>query len=94
MKQNSETLILGWGPRVIEILRELVEANESENDPVVTIVAEEEKEEMDEYLRTNFNDRRNTRIVTRSGSSASLIVLERVNAGGAKSATTSGGSWR
>ncbi len=84
--ESGHTIILGWGPRVIEILRELVEANESEDDPVVTILAEEEKEEMDEYLRTNFRDRRNTRIVTRSGSTASLNMLERVMAKDAKSA--------
>ncbi|MCA9069337.1 MAG: hypothetical protein KDA84_10460, partial [Planctomycetaceae bacterium] len=32
--ESGHTLILGWGPRVVEILRELVEANESEDDPV------------------------------------------------------------
>ncbi len=84
--ESGHTLILGWGPRVVEILRELVEANESEPDPVVTILAEEEKEEMDEYLNTNFHDRRNTRIVTRSGSTASLEGLERLNASEARSA--------
>jgi hypothetical protein len=84
--ETDHTLILGWGPRVIEILRELVEANESEADPVVTILADEEKEEMDEYLSTTFRDRRNTRVVTRSGSTASLDALERVSAAHAKSA--------
>lgn len=84
--ESGHTLILGWGPRVVEILRELVEANESEDDPVVTIISEVDKEEMDEYLMTNFRDRRNTRIVTRNGATASLTVLERVNAAEAKSA--------
>ena len=73
-------------PRVIEILRELVEANESENDPVVVILADKDKEEMDEYLRTVFTDRRNTRIVTRSGAPASVQSLNRVSASEAKSA--------
>ncbi len=84
--ESGHTLILGWSPRVIEILRELVEANESEKKPVVTILSDEEKESMDEYLRTNFQDRRNTRIVTRSGPTASLIGLERLNVAEAKSA--------
>ena len=65
--ETGHTLILGWGPRVIEILRELVEANESEDDPVTVILSETDKESMDEFLRTNFTDRRNTRVVTRSG---------------------------
>ncbi|PHS01299.1 MAG: hypothetical protein COA78_22875 [Blastopirellula sp.] len=84
--ESGHTLILGWGPRIVEILRELVEANESEKDPVVVILAAEDKEEMDEYLSINFLDRRNTRIVTRSGSTTSLEALERLNAADAKSA--------
>ena len=84
--ESDHTLIIGWSPRVAEILRELVEANESEDDPVAVILAEEEKEEMDEHLRTVWTDRRNTRLVTRSGSTASLLSLGKVNAEGAKSA--------
>jgi Castor and Pollux, part of voltage-gated ion channel/Calcium-activated potassium channel slowpoke-like RCK domain len=84
--ETGHTLILGWGPRVIEILRELVEANESERDPVVVILSEEAKESMDEYLRSNCTDRRNTRIVTRSGPTGSVQSLRRVSASEAKSA--------
>ncbi len=84
--ETGHTLILGWGPRVIEILRELVEANESEDDPVAVILSETDKESMDEFLRTNFTDRRNTRVVTRSGATASVQGLHRVSAGDAKSA--------
>ncbi len=46
--ESGHSLILSWSPRVVEILRELVEANESESDPVVVILAEKEKEKMDE----------------------------------------------
>ena len=84
--EEGHSLVLGWSPRVIEILRELVEANESEADPVVVILSEQSKEDMDEYLRTNFTDRRNTRLVTRSGATASVQALTRVSAGDAKSA--------
>ena len=84
--ESGHSLILGWSPRVVEILRELVEANESEPDPVVVILAEKDKEVMDEYLRSNFTDRRNTRIVTRGGAPASVQALDRVSASEAKSA--------
>jgi hypothetical protein len=84
--ESGHTLILGWGPRVVEMLRELVEANASEEDPVVVILSEEDKEEMDEYLRAHFTERKNTRIVTRSGSSGSVQSLRRVNSHRAKSA--------
>ncbi|MCP4917730.1 MAG: hypothetical protein GY913_12465 [Proteobacteria bacterium] len=84
--ETGHTLIVGWGPRVPEILRELVEANESEDDPVAVILAEEEKEDMDEHLRELWTDRRNLRLVTRSGPTAGLGSLAKVSAEHAASA--------
>jgi len=84
--ESGHTLILGWGPRVVEMLRELVDANASEKNPVVVILSEEDKEEMDEYLRAHFTERKNTRVVTRSGSSGSVQSLQRVSSHRAKSA--------
>ncbi len=74
--EEDHTLILGWNERVIEILRELVEANESEDDPVVVILADKDKEEMDDFLKVNMPDTGNTRVVTRTGSPSSLVKLE------------------
>jgi len=76
--EEEHTLILGWNERVVEILRELILANESEDDPSVVILSELEKEEMDDYLNTNLQDRQNTRVITRSGAISSLQQLERV----------------
>jgi Trk K+ transport system NAD-binding subunit len=84
--ESGHTLILGWGPRVVEMLRELVEANASEKNPVVVILSEEDKEEMDEYLRAHFTERKNTRVVTRSGSTGSVQLLRKVSSHRAKSA--------
>lgn len=88
--ETGHTLIVGWGPRVLEILRELVEANESEDDPVVVILADVEKEEMDAFLQERWRDRRNTRVVTRSGGTASLAAIAKVSAEHAKSAIVLG----
>jgi ion channel POLLUX/CASTOR len=84
--ESGHTLILGWGPRVSEILRELAEANESEKNPCVTILSDVSKETMDTQLGLQFKERKNTRIVTRSGPIASLESLDRVSASTAKSA--------
>jgi len=83
--ESDHTLILGWTRRVPEILRELVEANESEDDPCVVILSDHEKEWMDEHLRANIKDRRNLRIVTRSGSPAAPVSLKHVTVEDAKS---------
>lgn len=83
--ESGHTLILGWTHRVPEILRELVEANESEDNPCVVILSEKDKEWMDDYLRAHFKDRSNLRIVTRSGTPASPDSLLHVSVQSAKS---------
>ncbi len=77
--EEDHTLILGWGERVPEILRELVIANESENKPCVVILSEKDKEEMDDYLAVHMPDTQNTKVVTRSGKISSLVNLDIVS---------------
>lgn len=77
--EEGHSLILGWSEqRVVEILRELIMANESEDDPAVVILADMPKEEMDDFLNLALpeSERLNTRIITRSGSTSSLINLQ------------------
>ncbi len=75
--ENKHTLILGWNDqRIVEILRELVMANESEDNPSVVILADKDKEEMDEYLALISPDTENTRVITRSGSPSSIANLK------------------
>ncbi|VAW75844.1 hypothetical protein MNBD_GAMMA12-628 [hydrothermal vent metagenome] len=78
MEQNH-TLILGWNDRVIEIIRELILANESERSPAVVILSDLEKEYMDDILNTQLKNRLSTRIITRSGNTASVTDLARVS---------------
>ena len=78
--EKSHTLILGWNEqRIIEILRELIIANESEKDACVVILADEDKEEMDDILRLRLSDTKTTRIVTRSGNVTTLANLDMVS---------------
>lgn len=85
--ETGHTLLLGWNERVLEILRELLIANESEDDACVVILADKDKEFMDDYLNVNLSkvQRGNTRIVTRSGSVSSLVNLDIVSVTEAKS---------
>ncbi|XAL98568.1 hypothetical protein OT109_13385 [Phycisphaeraceae bacterium D3-23] len=77
--ESGHTLILGWGDRVPEIIRELVIANESEDRPRIVILAENDKEEMDDYLALHMPDTQNTQVITRSGKVSSLINLDVVS---------------
>jgi len=83
--EKDHTVIVGWGSRVSEILRELAIANESKPDAAVAVLADQDKEWMDEQLRVTFTDRRTTRVITRQGAPSSIASLEQVNASEARS---------
>jgi voltage-gated potassium channel Kch len=65
--EKDHTLILGWNSKTISILRELVVANASRTRPVVVILAERDKVEMEDEIHARLHRHGNTRIVVRSG---------------------------
>jgi len=78
--EEGHTLILGWNEqRIVEVIRELVIANESEDDACVVILADKDKEEMDDVLRLRLPDTQTTRLVTRSGSVSTIANLDMVS---------------
>jgi len=84
--ESNHTVILGWDKqRILEILRELILANESEKNPCVLILSETDKEKMDDFLSVNLGDTKNTRIVTRSGSISSLVSMNIISINTCKS---------
>lgn len=83
--ESDHTLILGFNNRALEIIRELVEANASERDAVVVVLAEEDKEMMDDFFRYYLPNRLTTRIITRSGSTASNLLLKKLGVNRARS---------
>ncbi len=94
--ENNHTIILGFGDRILEIIRELIEANESEPDAAIVILANDDKETMDNIIRDNINDFATTRVITRSGVVTNINNLKKVNADQAKSIIimNSAASWR
>ena len=84
--EEDHTLILGWNEqRIVEILRELVIANESEKDACVVILADKDKEEMDDVLRLRVRELKTTRVVTRSGDVSTITNLDMVSLESARS---------
>ena len=94
--ESDHTLILGFGDRILEVIRELIEANESEPDASIVILAEDDKEEMDNIIRDNISDFATTRVITRSGVVTNINNLKKVMAESAKSVIimNSAASWR
>ena len=94
--EKDHTLILGFGDRILEVIRELIEANESEPDAAIVILADNDKEEMDNMIRDNISDFVTTRVITRSGVVTNINNLRKVMAANAKSVIimNSAASWR
>ncbi|MFL6156519.1 MAG: CASTOR/POLLUX-related putative ion channel, partial [Marmoricola sp.] len=70
--ESGHTVILGWSEAVFTILSELAVANESSRRPVVVILADRDKVEMEEDIREKVPDMKGTRVVCRSGSPIDL----------------------
>ncbi|MCG8570576.1 MAG: hypothetical protein MJB14_10590 [Spirochaetes bacterium] len=83
--EKNHVLILGWNVEVVEIIRELIIANESESKASVVILSEEPKEEMDDFFNDQIKERLTTKIITRTGETSSLNALHRVSVNEAKS---------
>jgi hypothetical protein len=83
--ESGHSLILGFGDRVLEIIRELVIANESERRAAVVVLSDREKDEMDDYFNDKIDDAKTTKIICRSGSTSSTQSLMRVGVTDARS---------
>lgn len=77
--ESGHTLILGWSDSIFTIISELAIANESEKDPVIVVLADQDKVEMEDAIETKIGDTGKTRIVCRTGDPVDLDALEIVN---------------
>ncbi len=83
--EKGHSLMLGWNERTIDIIRELILANESEKKATIVILAKEDKESMDDHIAKRITDRKTTSIITTSGDYANMSELNRVSVTEAKS---------
>ncbi|MGK7919285.1 MAG: hypothetical protein AB4080_04675 [Trichodesmium sp.] len=83
--EKKHTLILGFNERIVDIITELVIANESEPDAAIVILSQQDKEEMDDFLREKLGDLKTTRVVTRNGIITQINNLNKVGVKVAKS---------
>lgn len=83
--EQNHTLILGWNERAVDVIRELIMANESEKNGSIVILAKESKEVMDNRIAKRLPNTKNSSIITTTGDYANVNELRRVNVGQAKS---------
>ncbi len=83
--ETDHTVILGWSDQVYTVVSELVEANRSRRRATITILAEQDKVSMEDWLRHRLGSTANTRLVCRTGSPLDLTDLELMNLNAARS---------
>jgi len=89
--ETDHTLILGWSHKVFALIGELVIANESRGRSAIVILADMDKVEMEDAIRTEVGDTGRTKIVCRTGDPMNLRDLELGNPDGARSIIVLGG---
>lgn len=83
--ESNHTLILGWSPKIFTIISELLIANENKKKPRIVIMADRDKVEMEDEIRSKFPNTKNTKVICRTGSPLDLDDLKVANPHEAKS---------
>jgi len=82
---GNHTLILGWSPKIFTIITELVEANANQKRPCIVILADIDKVEAEDEIKSRIESTGNTKIVIRSGSTLESSSADMVNLNEARS---------
>lgn len=83
--ESNHTLILGWSEKVFSIILELIEANGNQKKPSIVILADKDKMEMEDEIRSKIEDFKTTKIIVRSGSPLESSDIALVNPNQARS---------
>jgi voltage-gated potassium channel Kch len=83
--ENNHTLILGWSDKIFTIISEIIEANSNQKKPRIVILADRDKGEMEDDIRSKIEDFKNTIVIVRSGSPLELFDIAIVNPNEARS---------
>jgi voltage-gated potassium channel Kch len=83
--ETDHTLILGWSSKVFPIISELMIANANQKKPRIVIMADKDKVEMEDEIRSKFPNTGSTKIICRTGSPLDLNDLEVVSPHDARS---------
>lgn len=83
--EQNHTLILGWSSKIFTVISELVEANENNKNSRIVVLADKDKVEMEDEIRSKVEAFKNTKVICRSGIPNDLADLNIANPHAAKS---------
>ena len=67
MLESGHTLILGWSDKMLNMIDQLCLANESAGGKAIVILAERDKQDMEEDIHKQIHNLRGSRVLCRSG---------------------------
>ncbi len=82
---NNHVIILGFNSNVYTLISELIIANENRKDGCIVILAEEDKESVEEAIAAEISDFKTTKIICRTGSMTDKNMLANCSPEAAKS---------
>ena len=83
--EKDHTLILGWNDRILEIIREVILANENQKRGVIVVMSSREKVEMEDTINASISNFMTTKVICRSGEVISFNDLDMVSVNTCKS---------
>ena len=83
--EKGHTVVLGWSEQVFTIISELAIANENQKNPCIVIMADVDKVEMEDEIKSKVFSTKNTRVVCRTGNPVEPSDLEIMSLGTSKS---------
>ena len=83
--EHDHTVILGWSPQLFRIVHEICLADASLRYSAIVILANRDKVEMENEIRSRVPDHRHTSIICRSGDPMSMRDLQMVSTSAARS---------
>lgn len=83
--EQDHSVILGWSEQIFTVISELVVANANRKSPCIVALADKDKVEMEDAIRSKLVSLGNTRLVCRTGSPIDMTDLQMVNPHDARS---------
>ncbi|WP_405659721.1 CASTOR/POLLUX-related putative ion channel [Streptomyces sp. NBC_01166] len=77
--EDGHTVVLGWSDQIFTVVAEIVEANANQGRRAIAVLADRDKTDMEEELRTEVGDTGGTRLICRNGRPTDPAALERVS---------------
>ena len=74
--EQNHVIIFGFNENALNVLRELILANENHKNSVVVVMDNQDKSEMEDVISQRIQDTKTTRIICRTGSMDNLADVE------------------